>query len=144
MKQTTTMRQPHLDALQDRFGARVAAALAARTQQLPHDTAERLRVAREHALARARLVRAAQGASAVLAAGGGTATLGAPPPWWQRLVSVAPLLMLVAGLVLVQHLKQREQTMAAADIDARLLADTLPPAAYADPGFLEFLRQPLP
>jgi hypothetical protein len=30
--------------------------------------------------------------------------------------------------------------MAAAEIDAQLLSDTLPPAAYSDPGFAEFLK----
>jgi hypothetical protein len=34
----------------------------------------------------------------------------------------------------------REQVVAAAEFDAQLLADDLPPAAFSDPGFAEFLR----
>ena len=30
----------------------------------------------------------------------------------------------------------------AAEIDALLLSDDLPPGAYADPGFVEFLKKP--
>jgi hypothetical protein len=36
----------------------------------------------------------------------------------------------------------QEQVDAAAEIDAALLADDLPPAAYSDPGFLAFLKNP--
>ena len=35
-----------------------------------------------------------------------------------------------------------EQIAAAAEIDADLLTDSVPPAAYNDPGFLEFLKSP--
>jgi Protein of unknown function (DUF3619) len=30
--------------------------------------------------------------------------------------------------------------LAAAEIDAQLLSDSLPPTAYSDPGFAEYLR----
>jgi hypothetical protein len=30
-----------------------------------------------------------------------------------------------------------------AEIDSALLIDDLPPAAYADPGFLQFLKNPI-
>jgi Protein of unknown function (DUF3619) len=35
---------------------------------------------------------------------------------------------------------QNLQVQAAADVDMALLSDDLPPAAYTDPGFEEFLR----
>ena len=57
-----------------------------------------------------------------------------------RLASALPLVVLVAGLVLIQHHHDLEQITAAAEIDSALLADELPPAAYRDPGFSEFLR----
>jgi hypothetical protein len=50
------------------------------------------------------------------------------------------LVVLVAGLVGIDHWTMQEQIHTAADIDAALLADDLPPEAYADPGFAEFLR----
>jgi hypothetical protein len=53
-----------------------------------------------------------------------------------------PLLLLVGGLLLIQQWSSRERVLAAAEIDTLLLADTLPPSAYGDPGFAEFLRSP--
>lgn len=70
----------------------------------------------------------------------GVAVLGGFVPWWQRAASVLPLIMLVGGLLVIDHWAVREQVVAAADFDAQLLADDLPPAAYSDPGFAEFIR----
>jgi hypothetical protein len=55
-----------------------------------------------------------------------------------------PLAVLVAGLVLIQLWSDREQVLAAAEIDSVLLADDLPPAAWTDPGFREYLKAPPP
>ncbi len=43
----TTSRSSAADALQARLGARLAAGLTVRAESVPHDIAERLRVARE-------------------------------------------------------------------------------------------------
>ena len=76
----------------------------------------------------------------------GVATLGGSSPergrWWLRLGSLLPLLLLVAGLLLIGHLHEQSQISAAAEIDADLLADDLPPGAYTDAGFAEFLKAP--
>ena len=50
-----------------------------------------------------------------------------------------PLCLLVAGLLLIQHGQWYEQILAAAEVDTALLSDNLPPAAYGDPGFSEYL-----
>ena len=63
---------------------------------------------------------------------------------WLRLASVLPLMLLVLGLVLIQHLHDQAEIHAAAEVDAALLADDLPPEAYGDPGFVVFLKQPEP
>lgn len=47
---------------------------------------------------------------------------------------------LVSGLVLIHESTLRARIRAAADIDAALLADDLPPGAYDDPAFVEFLK----
>ena len=136
--------QPTLEA---RLGARLAGALSLQSQQLPHDIAERLRVARDQASARARQVRvkAAAPATVLGVSASGTAILGSGAPWWQRAASVLPLVVLVSGLMMMERWSVHEQVQAAAEIDAQLLTDSLPPAAYADPGFAEFLRSaPLP
>jgi hypothetical protein len=54
------------------------------------------------------------------------------------------MLVLALGVLMIGRLDTHEQIRAAAEIDAVLLADELPPRAYADPGFSEYLRQPLP
>ena len=66
---------------------------------------------------------------------------GGSPGWW-RLAALLPVVALVVGMVTVQIQSDDEQAADAAEIDAALLSDDLPPAAYADPGFAEFLRQP--
>lgn len=144
-----TNRQFHdAAALELRFAARVAAGLNAQAAAVPHDIAERLRFGREQALAKAREARrlavAAAGAPAVVGSARGSAVLGAPAPWWQRAASVLPLLLLVVGLFFIRERMAREQVQAAAEVDAVLLADDLPPSAYSDPGFAEFLKTPEP
>jgi hypothetical protein len=129
----------HGAVLEARFARRVAAALDERV--LGHDIGQRLRVARDQALMRARHARSS--ATGVLQVGGGGAALSGPP-WWLRLASLAPLILLSAGLLLIDRLNTHEEMVAAADIDAVLLADELPPSAYSDPGFGEFLKLPNP
>lgn len=137
---------PESEALQVRLASRFAQALNQQTASLPHDIGERLRVAREQAVARARATRlhTAGSTSVVGRTAGGAATLGAPSPWWLKLATVVPLMVLVVGLVVIERVTLREQVLAAAQIDAVLLADDLPPGAYADPGFGEFMKAPPP
>ena len=60
--------------------------------------------------------------------------------WWVRFGSALPLAALVLGLVFIQNLHSRSQIGAAAEVDAALLGDAVPVAAYGDPGFVEFLK----
>ena len=129
-------------SLEARLAIRLASGLSIRSQQLPHDITERLRFAREQAVNQARQMRLAPAAGAVVAgvSAQGTAVLGGHRSWWQQAVSVLPLITLVFGLVAIDRWSVQEQVRAAADIDAMLLSDALPPTAYSDPGFGEFLR----
>jgi hypothetical protein len=61
-------------------------------------------------------------------------------PWWLRLSALLPLALLLAGLMLIDHNYSRAQIEATAEVDAAILADDLPPEAYGDAGFLEYLR----
>lgn len=150
MKPSTSLANS--DVLQARLASRLTAALGERASMLPHDIVERLRFAREQALVHARAsrlraatVRATSAAPAMtLVLGPGGAALAGPPAWWLKMANVLPVLLLIAGLVLVEDLTMRTQVLAAADIDSVLLADDLPPAAYTDPGFVEFLKAPQP
>ena len=68
---------------------------------MPHDISERLRVAREQAVQRARQLRlAAPARRRPRQVAQGSITLGQPTLWWLRLASVLPLVLLVLGLVL--------------------------------------------
>jgi len=144
---TSQIDAQETELLQTRLSARLAALLGEQVSALPHDITERLRVSREQAVVRARIARRhaeTASASTVVALPGGLAVFGGPSAWWQRMANVLPLLVLVAGLLLIEHWTAREQVLAAADIDTVLLSDDLPPGAYADPGFAEFLKSPPP
>jgi len=119
-----------------RLGRAVAARLTDGTRELPHDIGERLRAARVQALARRKVLQPRAAAVAIDA--GGAATLGAG--WWTRVASVLPLVVLVAGLVAIVSLQEESRVSELAEVDAALLTDDLPPSAYTDPGFTQFLR----
>lgn len=132
-----------LDTRVSRFGLRLAAGLTEHSEHLPQDVSERLRFAREQALLKARSARAANPeTAATMVQQGSSLALGGPGgrgSRWLKLVSLMPLLLLVAGLLLIQHTQWYQQITAAAEMDAALLSDKLPPAAYGDPGFSEYL-----
>jgi hypothetical protein len=148
MNQSRTLPSPlDAQALEARFALRVTARLSERTARQPHAIEERLRFARQQALERARVRRkavAAQAAAvqvsdATLALGGGPRQRGS---WWERAMAMAlPLAVLVGGMALIHWNQTHAQIEAAVQIDAELLTDDLPPSAYSDPGFVEFLRK---
>lgn len=143
---STAIRLPPpaaFDAMQTRFALRVAAGLTERSSELSPDLAERLRFAREKALERARATRAAAVASPVGVSRGGAALLGlAGSGWWLKFASVLPVFALAAGLFMIQRWQEDAQISVAAEVDAALLSDDLPPRAYSDAGFAEFLKTP--
>jgi hypothetical protein len=177
MSSTKHLTPAQTEALQARFALRVTARLDEGARQLPHDIGERLRIARQQAVAAAAQARLAPlaapatqtGVIAVttpelsLAGAGsprseafGTSLFDAPrrahtphehrrlddgpTPWFWRLASTLPVIALVAGLWGVSDWTRHEQVQAAADVDMSLLTDDLPPSAYADPGFEEYLK----
>lgn len=133
------------EALEARLGLQLASRLSEGVDRLPHDVTERLRHARNSALSH-RL--AAQptivGAHRVGAFSAATLSFGGGPSsgksWWTSLGVLVPVAVLAGGLYLISHFHAQQQIAAAAEIDAALLSDDLPPAAYSDPGFVEFLK----
>lgn len=157
-----TLRWPPAEAeaqaLEARFGLRVAARLHAGAEEVPHDVSERLRVARLQAVARARQAR--QPAAALVRQSAPSIQLVHVDPysgtlqgtvamldgdderdeaWWRRLGILLLVLMMGTGLFGIDWWHTQEQIRTAAEIDAALLGDALPPAAYTDPGFTEYL-----
>lgn len=138
---TTTNRRSGTD-IQETFAKAVVARLDESTTALPHDISERLKVARTQALSRRKVVAdvavtqlvSQQGSQASLQMGSGLRNI------WTQLGSWLPLLLLVTGMVLIEFAQDEWNAQEIADVDAELLTDALPPAAYTDPGFVQFLR----
>lgn len=145
MNKNTPGSQQELDTRVARFGLRVAAGLTERGDSLSGDIQERLRFAREQALAKAMAARAAAPAAetTVREVGGGTLALGGgdKTPRWLKAAALVPLALLLGGLLLIQHSQWYEQIRSAADLDTEMLSKPLPPAAYSDPGFREYLSE---
>jgi hypothetical protein len=138
----TNSLQKRADILQDRFGLKTVSYLSAGAADLPYDVSERLRAARVQALSK-RKVAKIQTASTVVATGGSAAlTWGSEDGlgWWARIGSVLPLVALVVGLLVINSIQDDNRAQEVAEVDVALLTDELPPAAFADPGFVQYLK----
>ncbi len=126
---------------QDRFALRVTARLSDAANDLPYDISERLRAARAQALGKRKIAVIRAATSVVAPAGATTLTFGNENfSWWDRVASVIPLLVLAAGLIAINIIQNDEHANELAEVDAALLTDDLPPTAYTDPGFAQFLK----
>jgi hypothetical protein len=96
---------------------------------------ERLRAVREQALTKQK-----KNSSSPLAMAGGSSMnyFGFNLGWMAQL---APLVVLLAGLLGMSYWHQNRYTEELADIDVQMLADELPPAAYLDRGFDTWLKR---
>lgn len=136
----TISSQYKAETLQDRFALRIAARLSDGCDDIPHDISERLRFARTQALTNRK---PATDKTSAVPLGGGAATLGRMEEqvsWWNRLGAALPLLALVLGLIMINSMQDERVAREMALLDAALLTDDLPLAAYADPGFSQFLK----
>ncbi len=130
------------------FARRLTARLNEGMGELPYDISERLRAARVQALEKRKRPALAHQTAPVavplLVRAGRSAALGGwhseGGSWWRSLVSAVPVLALVAGLVAINFAQDEYSTLEVAEVDAALLTDDLPPSAYADPGFVQFLK----
>ncbi len=131
------------EAQMDRFGLKVASALD--DLPLAHDISERLRIARQMALAQHKIAMASQvqtssnvfvsGSAAIL---GGNGSDGFS--WMNRLLSALPIIALAVGLVAININANTDRANELAEVDTQLLIDDLPPAAHADAGFAQYLK----
>lgn len=139
------MKHPHTPTEQDeaRWGQYFSGQLTLATADLPHDISERLRVARQLALTQRKPLVQRRLAHSALTNGHGTLTSPADEGLnlWSILASALPLLALVFGLMAIQWIQQDHITSEIAAIDSALLTDELPPDAYTDAGFAQFLKQ---
>ncbi len=112
--------------------------------RLPYKVTHRLEQARLAALAHVPAQASALAAEPVGALSmSGTGNLGRGGGlslWKKTLLSVLPILILVAGLIAISEWSEMEQADEADDVDAAMLEDDVPLSAYADRGFGVFLK----
>lgn len=137
----TNSYQYQNEVAQDRLALRITARLSDATDDLPYDISERLRAARMQALSK-RKVAVVQTATSVAVSGSvATLTFGDEKlGWLGRLGAIIPLMALIIGLIAINVIQNDNRTNELAEIDAALLTDDLPPEAYTDPGFAQFLK----
>lgn len=136
-----TTRQTFELNSEDQFGKRYASLLSDGSNGLPHEISERLKSSRMLALSKRSVIKAETASSVV--GFSTTAALhagGEKFSWWSRLAATIPLFALVAGLMAIQHVQDEFWADEIASVDAELLSDELPPSAYTDPGFVQYLH----
>jgi hypothetical protein len=135
-RQPTPLDPQH--RLMNQFGARIASRLDDAAQQLPHDVLERLRAARTQSIAHRRI--AATVAAPALLAQGAAIALGGGFGFWGRAASWLPLVALAVGLLGIGNFQEQLRASEIAEVDAELLTGELPPTAFTDPGFTQYLK----
>ena len=122
----------------DQFGLNAAALLRQGSQSLPAGIKDRLYAARLKAISvkKPEKVRIAQH---ILASSNGNWSYGSRS-FWDNVGWVAPLAVLVFGLIGIAQWQQDSRINDIAELDVALLTDDVPPDAYADSGFLGFLK----
>jgi hypothetical protein len=135
----TNLQPEPSELMQDRFGRQVADRLSAGTAELPYEIAERLRAARVQALAVRKTISLQMAPSILRSGSSGTLAFGGLS-LWRRIASAVPLVVLAAGLIVINAVQNDRRASEVAEVDAALLTDDLPPQAYADPGFIQFLK----
>jgi Protein of unknown function (DUF3619) len=142
----TTQNNTNALSVETQVAQRITAALSRSNENLPHNTSERLRAARVRAvMARKKpltLVRTSTRSGSVLN-GEGSLSLsgeGGDRPMRQWFLGLAPIVILSVAMMMVSDNLQTSRSMEIAEVDAAILIDDLPPEAYADPGFLQFVK----
>ena len=138
----TNSLQNRADILQDRFALKATSYLTAGTATLPYDISERLRAARVQAISKRKITKTQTAAGMVNVGGSAALNWGSDDGlgWWSRIGSVMPLIALVVGLLVINSIQNDNRAQEVAEVDVALLTDDLPPAAFSDPGFLQFLK----
>ena len=122
----------------DQFGQASAALLRQSTQSIPQGVKDRLYAARMKAISlkKPEKVRIQK---TVLVGSGRNWTSGSNG-LWDSMGWIAPLVVLVFGLIGIAQWQDDSRINDIAEVDAALLSDDVPPDAYADSGFMAFLK----
>jgi hypothetical protein len=122
----------------DQFGQASAALLRQSTQNIPQNIKDRLYTARMKALS-VRKPEKVRIQKQVLAGTARNWTSGSNGIW-DTVGWIAPLVVLVFGLIGIAQWQDDSRINDIAEVDAALLSDDVPPDAYADNGFMAFLK----
>jgi hypothetical protein len=122
----------------DQFGRASAALLSQGARSLPADIKDRLHAARMKALS-VRKTEKVFAKKAVFAGTSGHFSSNSKGIW-DTVSWAAPLVVLVFGLIGIAQWQNDSRLTDIAEVDAALLTDDVPPDAYADSGFLAFLK----
>jgi hypothetical protein len=125
---------------QDEFAKSLIQRLDTAAQTTAPDIAERLRFARERALGVQKVAPISTAWSLASQTDASFALGGGHFNWFSKLGVMAPLVALIVGLIVITQLQNDYRAKEIADVDAALLVDDLPPSAYADQGFGQFLK----
>ena len=138
----TYSNQNRAEILQDRFAFKTVSYLSTGAANLPHDISERLRAARTQAVSKRKIAKVQTAGNAISMGGSTALSWGSSDglSWWGRIGSVMPLVALVVGLLTINSVQNDNRAQEVAEVDAALLTDALPPAAFSDPGFVQFLK----
>ncbi len=133
------MNQDILDPTEvDQFGLATAALLEHGSKSLPAGIRNRLHSARIRALSVQKTEKVYVQQPAFASSSGNwsidSRTL------WNYVSWIAPLVVLVFGLIGIAEWQQDSRINDIAELDVALLTDDVPPDAYADIGFLGFLK----
>ena len=122
----------------DQFGRASAALLSQSAQSLPAGIKDRLHAARMKALSakKAEKVLAQKPVFAGISGNWNSGSNGL----WDTVGWIAPLVVLVFGLIGIAQWQDDSRINDIAEVDAALLSDDVPPDAYADSVFLAFLK----
>ncbi len=121
----------------DQFGKASAALL--RSGTLSKEIKDRLYAARMKAIA-LKKPEALRVQKRALASSTGNWGSGSSNGVWDTLGWLAPLAVLVFGLIGIAQWQGDSRINDIAEVDAALLSDDVPPDAYADSGFMAFLK----
>ena len=128
--------------VQDQLGQRFAQVLE-KNSELPYEISERLRAARTRALSVRRVSQTQLQTAQEIQSQNGLALLKFPTQlhsFLQTFGSILPLLGLIVGLVFIHDFHNNQNALELAEVDSALLTDDLPPSAYTDPSFLDYLK----
>ncbi len=128
--------------VQDQLGQRLANVLE-KNSDLPYEISERLRAARTRALSVRRLAQTQVQTAQDVQVQHNLVLLKFPTQFqlfFQTFGSVIPLLALIVGLFFIHDFHNTQYALELAEIDSALLTDDLPPNAYTDSSFLDYLK----